>query len=494
MRLFALCFLVLAVACTATPVNHTIDDRYGDSITGVIPTYRPPGDWTHGDECISCNLYPANLGHTSSSGAPVDPAQAFNGTWHYTTWLPGSLRRNITVQFVGQAVYVFNIIANVVLSATTNTTLTFSLDGEIVGHYSHLPDPSGPDLMYNVAVYSNHSLPYGDHTLVISAEGKGPSLVLFDYVVYTADDLAIALPPEPVPMPVQTSLNPTAVPTSSQPTAVQTSSFTGIPLIQTPSILATSVLQWASPHSPFASATSPPPHHLNSAIIIGITAAGSALGTILLGLVAIFIRRRCKRRARARKTKALCSGPNAIPARLDTVSVPTVSSPLPAHTIQPPSPSDCFSRAATCPDSRRAPSLKGLKAPPTSPPPTDRHSARVRLLAKIVAMSRPRVSSPDGMRIRTAPAITARSSFAGEQIGRGYIDGLEHDVLRRAPTSTGGRLRAEVAGLREEIELLRETELAKYCISVRVLQLYQQGQGTVPGTVETQPTLVAVTP
>lgn len=490
MRLLALCFLLLAVACTAVLVNHTIDDKYGDSSTGIIPTYRPKENWAYGDTCRSCNLYPANLGHTpagSLSGAPVDTAQVFNGTWHDTTQSPGSPPRNITVQFVGQAVYVFNIIANIVPFTSTSTTLTFSLDGEIVGHYSHLPDPHGSELMYNVAVYSNHSLPHGDHTLVISAEGKGESLVLFDYVVYTADELATALPPEHVPM----------VQTSSQPTAVQKSLFTGVPLIQTPSILATSVLQWTSPQSPFVSATSPPPHHLNSAIIIGITAAGSALGTILLGLVAIYIRQKCKRRARARKTKALCSGPNAIPARLETVSVPTVPSPLLAHTIQPPSPSDDFSRAATYPDSRRAPSMKGLEAPSTSPPPTDRHSARVRLFAKIATMSRPRVSSPgpDGTRVRTAPAISARSSLAGnrEETGRGHVDGLEHAVLRRAPTGTEGRLHADVAKLREEIELLRETELAKYRIPVRVPQPYQERQGAVPGTVETQPTLVAVT-
>ncbi|EIW63887.1 uncharacterized protein TRAVEDRAFT_111481, partial [Trametes versicolor FP-101664 SS1] len=190
MKLFTLCFLLLAVACTAALVNHTIDDKYGDSSTGIIPTYRPKENWAYGDTCRSCNLYPANLGHIppgSLNGTAVDTAQVFNGTWHDTTQSPGSPPRNITVQFVGQAVYVFNIIANIVPFTSTNTSLVFSLDDKIVGQYVHPADPFGPELMYNVAVYTNHSIPHDNHTLVIStkAEGTESSLVLFDYVVYT---------------------------------------------------------------------------------------------------------------------------------------------------------------------------------------------------------------------------------------------------------------------------------------------------------------------
>lgn len=491
MRLFRLCFLLLAVPSTAALlVNHTIDDRYGDSSTGTIPTYLPQEDWANGEVCQTCNIYPANLGHIpadSLNGTGVDPAQTFNGTWHDTTYFPDLSPRNITVQFAGQAVYVFNIIANVVLFTETTTTLFFSLDGEAVGHYAHSADLFSPQVMYNVVVYANQSLPHGNHTLVISAEGTDPSLVLFDYVVYTADDLASALPPVPTTTSVQTSSHPTTVQPSSHPTVVQTYPIT-----------ATSVLPGTSPRSPFVSATSPPPHHRNSAIIIGITAAGSILGTILFGVVAILVRRKCNRRAH-KKQGPHCSSPH--PTRPGVVSDPTVPPPLRAYATQPPSPSDGFSRAATRPDSRRARSLSDLKQglgyPSTSLPPIDRHSARVRLFAKIVARSRPRDPSPVGTRVRTAsvPAITARSSVAGnrEQTGRGHTDGLEHAGLRRAPTGIGGRLRAEVAGLREEIELFRETELAIYRIPGWVPPPYQQGQGVVPGTVETQPTLVAGT-
>lgn len=84
----------------------------------------------------------------------------------------------------GTAVYAYCILDNN-NTYTTFTNLTFSLDGEQVGSFSHGPDGSG-SYVYNALVYTNTSVPNGNHTFVIhSPRGSVDSLVLFDYVQYT---------------------------------------------------------------------------------------------------------------------------------------------------------------------------------------------------------------------------------------------------------------------------------------------------------------------
>ena len=80
-------------------------------------------------------------------------------------------------------------LANTVAFADTGTNITFALDGSLVGHYQHIP--SNTTLFdYNIPVYTNGTLGNGEHQLVIQAAGpmQSPSLILFDYVVYTFDD------------------------------------------------------------------------------------------------------------------------------------------------------------------------------------------------------------------------------------------------------------------------------------------------------------------
>ena len=167
-------------AARGTSTNRTIDDYYGDPFTHLTPQYSPSEQWGQGTaDNNHCLIRPS-------------PSQFYDGTWHYTTFhpsTPGTVPPTITIQFTGTAVYVFNALANHIigdLDAITN--MTFSLDGETVGKFVQTPTfPSG--FQYNVPVYANQSLENTNHELVIkAAAGQHPSLILFDYVVYTSKD------------------------------------------------------------------------------------------------------------------------------------------------------------------------------------------------------------------------------------------------------------------------------------------------------------------
>ncbi len=160
----------------ALSVNRTIDNRYGDSVTGQLPLYMP-GPWSEGDQCPGCHAQP-------------DPKQCYNGTWSDTTHHDGlDDGQNVTVQFTGTAVYAYHVLAPPIIYTDTLTNLSFTLDGTPVLGPNFVWDPpaSQQEYQYNVPVYVNESLENTDHTLVIHLVGP-VSLGLFDYVVYTFDD------------------------------------------------------------------------------------------------------------------------------------------------------------------------------------------------------------------------------------------------------------------------------------------------------------------
>lgn len=73
------------VAGTAT--NRTIDDNYGDSVTGAKPTYSD--GWNYGPECTGCLMKPA-LNET------------FDRSWHdVTASATDPAPRNVTLTFTG---------------------------------------------------------------------------------------------------------------------------------------------------------------------------------------------------------------------------------------------------------------------------------------------------------------------------------------------------------------------------------------------------------
>ena len=56
----------------------------------------------------------------------------------------------------------------------------------ICGNFSHTPDGTGL-YTYNALLYANNSVTYGDHSFTVQngRAGGSPSLILFDYLMYT---------------------------------------------------------------------------------------------------------------------------------------------------------------------------------------------------------------------------------------------------------------------------------------------------------------------
>ncbi|KAI0760664.1 hypothetical protein C8Q74DRAFT_246112 [Fomes fomentarius] len=197
------CVLIFALFAEwglAISVNRTIDDTYGDSVTGWLPHFMP-NSWVKGAPCSDCH----------------------NGTVSEIIYYDGSDDgRNITMQFTGTSVYVYHIL----IQSLTN--LSFTLDEASAGSYLWVPTASAHDPQYNVPVYVNEGLENREHTLVTHLVGPA-SIGRFDYVVYTFDDgvspssepMSILQAPTVTPTPTAT---PTA-PAASPPTATVPSSY-----------------------------------------------------------------------------------------------------------------------------------------------------------------------------------------------------------------------------------------------------------------------------
>jgi len=72
----------------AALVNRTIDDYFGDPITGIFPIYSPANLWQQGNGCARCLVRP-------------DVSIPFDGTWHDSTFFVGSATRSVSVTFTG---------------------------------------------------------------------------------------------------------------------------------------------------------------------------------------------------------------------------------------------------------------------------------------------------------------------------------------------------------------------------------------------------------
>lgn len=179
-RLVVAALIISLINCnhhtaSAILVNRTIDDQFGDPITGTYPTYSPAEDWQPGANCSDCSVRP-------------DVTRAFDGTWHDSTYYPGDSPRTVTVTFTGNAVYAFFITPPVLnASLTTATYLNFTLDNELSGRPFNFIPYGSDTYTYNQTVYSKTNLSNSQHTLVMSTGGSQAGLLLFDYVIYTVD-------------------------------------------------------------------------------------------------------------------------------------------------------------------------------------------------------------------------------------------------------------------------------------------------------------------
>ncbi|KAI0640165.1 hypothetical protein C8Q77DRAFT_114694 [Trametes polyzona] len=381
------CYTILPiVAATATLVNRTIDDQYGDSVTGVVPIYSPSEAWNFGPTCSICLIY-ATHSPISGRGAEVDSTKTFKGTWHDTTFQPkkSSAEHNVTITFVGQAVYVFNLIGNVAKGTITATNLSFTLDGTLSGYYSHVPDPHAPQLVYDVLVYSSVDLPHTSHTLVISTYGGVDSLILFDYVIYTVDEDDLSGTTS-----LSSSLTTTRWPSSLPADASSSSSHVLADTTVAPS-LRTSASS-ARPISPDRPSTS------KRSLVAGVVVAVSSCGILIILSVVLCALRRHRQPRRTRSV------------HLDTGSelrgAPATSSMI-SSSEAPPSPcapsSAGMSIVARHPDSRAARSnvVNSMASSPTLAAAD--YAARVRLFEKITAAPR---APPLHTATRARPART----------------------------------------------------------------------------------------
>ncbi|KAJ6457590.1 hypothetical protein C8R45DRAFT_844235 [Mycena sanguinolenta] len=169
--LLALYALAYIPGCIAALSNRTIDDLCGDSVTGALPTYGPSiSEWNQDNNCTICFVQP-------------DAAQMVNHSWHDTTVRVGDQTHTVSLQFTGTAIYFFGGVPNTVPNAITVVNLTFSLDGAFAGSYTHIPDPTTSTFLYSVPMLAMADLNNITHTLI--AEAQIPSLLIFDYAMYT---------------------------------------------------------------------------------------------------------------------------------------------------------------------------------------------------------------------------------------------------------------------------------------------------------------------
>ncbi|KIL67149.1 hypothetical protein M378DRAFT_36395, partial [Amanita muscaria Koide BX008] len=169
-----LCLFTIPV-CRAVLVNRTIDSNKGDPSTGFIPIYQPQSPWAD-QTCSGCYIQP-------------DITKAFGGTWNAATYHPELQNVNVTLRFTGVAVWVFFILSNANdhgTGTTTNTQLNITIDGQYAGNFSHDPDLSTHDLIYNATVFSTSSLSNTSHELVIATNNYPiPTFLNFDWAIYT---------------------------------------------------------------------------------------------------------------------------------------------------------------------------------------------------------------------------------------------------------------------------------------------------------------------
>ncbi|KAJ7625525.1 hypothetical protein FB45DRAFT_67865 [Roridomyces roridus] len=171
-RLFL--FALLWPCCVAVVTNRTIDDTYGDLVTGAMPFYAPASAWNPSN-CTGCFVQP-------------DPSQLLNGTRHDST--ARGATSSVTLQFSGTAIYFFCVVPNTIPNTNpptiTRYDLKFTLDNAVVGTYVHDPDNSLV-FLYKVPVLSVQNLTNTSH-LLLAETASDNSLFVFDFAIYTFDD------------------------------------------------------------------------------------------------------------------------------------------------------------------------------------------------------------------------------------------------------------------------------------------------------------------
>lgn len=86
---------------------------------------------------------------------------------------------------IGSAVYVYFILDDHIISdSTTATSFNITLNGRFVDSFEYNPNGAA-DFIYNSLVYFAENLDNHTSTVVLNSSGDPPSLLLFDYAIYT---------------------------------------------------------------------------------------------------------------------------------------------------------------------------------------------------------------------------------------------------------------------------------------------------------------------
>ncbi|KIP01101.1 hypothetical protein PHLGIDRAFT_395076 [Phlebiopsis gigantea 11061_1 CR5-6] len=180
-RLAWLPLVAIGTMGLAKLVNITIDDAGEDPSTHASIEYTPAIAWHYGPTCGVCE-------------AVLNSQQTYNGTWHDVTYHPtkatSNLPQNATFSFTGSAIYIFGVVA---YSGNNpgghgGAELFFFIDGGQLGSFSSAVNKTAPKYTYNTLLWSEDTLPHGEHRLTIrnGQDGRGTaSLLLLDYIIYS---------------------------------------------------------------------------------------------------------------------------------------------------------------------------------------------------------------------------------------------------------------------------------------------------------------------
>ncbi|KAH8102713.1 hypothetical protein BXZ70DRAFT_1006614 [Cristinia sonorae] len=288
-------------AVSSRSVNHTIDDQFGDEVTGQMVLYGG-NQFKVGNGCIDCFEKP-------------DSTLAYHGSWHDASFVPGP-PITATFTFSGTAVYVFFILSN--------------NEGDDLPRY-----------LYNVSAFSRDGIEDGEHTVTITLrQSSGPgTLLLFDYAIYTRNEPDPEPDPSPsAPLPFPTAsveTSPPLLPSQRISHAVQSThvtqqsatnaSTTTLSGSQTLLTIRTTRLTMADPPTPIitdslSSVTPKTPdgdtYHLSHRSMLPVIVGATASGLILV-VLAVIIWYLCRVRRRRRNGKEPCSDTNKLSIQPD---------------------------------------------------------------------------------------------------------------------------------------------------------------------------------
>ncbi|KAL1741816.1 hypothetical protein HDZ31DRAFT_66575 [Schizophyllum fasciatum] len=457
MAALAVCAALLASSASAALRNLTMDDiPYPSERASVV--YSPTTAWSSGRDCVGCHAQP-------------DPDRLHARTWHDTTddGELDTVDTNITITFVGSAIYVYGVLCNNASASTgTMANYDFALDGVRDGNFHHDPDITADTYIYDVLFYSASDLEDKAHELVVNvAGGSGAaqsSLMLFDYC-----DISYDLDAESATAPSSTTLYKSvgASPTGTAPSA---------------------------PSSEGAS----PPSHRDSPIDVAAVAgavAGGVVGLAALATATCLLRRR---RRRLREKTSDGSSPAVRPylepdhsgtagsrARLPSAELPLARTPRMFSTERKPvirgppfsppcGPATPSTSSGVIPFSspnRSVPSLSPSSVAPTSSR-TDLDK-RVRDMEERIAVLRTESDRMSGQMTSATGQCTAGGQFtSGGQLtsgghstqtgGRSTVGGPSNTAfppsMSSDPFSDGASLRRQIEGMQAEIAALHEQQ------------------------------------